>query len=327
VNATEQSEITRYVDGVRAALADLPAPVREELLEDLADHLAEVAAEADGTLEERLGPPAAYAAELRATAGITGSGRTPRFEWETARIRAIGAARSADLRLGRTLGYERASDFGRLLRPGWWVLRGYLLALLFLGVFFSEQAGLLPSADESIWVWFGVVAVGVIASVRLGKVTLRQRRWPAWLVMAGNTLLVLAVLLAANADGSVMFTSRTSDESPYMPNPVVYPYDRDGQPIRDARLFDDYGNEVPIGGTYCEVVSRADGGGPWSACVIPFPYASVPPLPEATVTAPPAPDPTATPPPTPAPGMTPVPTPSPTPGPSRSVTPSPSPSG
>ncbi|HEU4423286.1 MAG TPA: hypothetical protein VFR67_12200 [Pilimelia sp.] len=322
MNATEQSEITRYVDGVRAALADLPAPVREELLEDLADHLAEVAAEADGTLEERLGPPAAYAAELRATAGVTGSGRSPRFQWDAARLRASRAARSADVRLGRTLGYERASDFGRLLRPGWWVLRGYLLALLFLGVFFNEQRGLLPSADESAWVWFGVVAVGVIASVRLGKATLRQRRWPAWLVMAGNTLLVLAVLVVANVDGSEMFTEPASvHESPYMPAPAVYPYDRDGRPIPDARLIDVYGNEVPIGGNYCDVVGRA-GGDPWSACVVPFPFPSIPPLREAPVTGPPVPDRAATPPPSPDPTVTPAPSP-----PSPSVTPSPSRSG
>ncbi|MGV9767766.1 HAAS signaling domain-containing protein, partial [Micromonospora tulbaghiae] len=62
-------EITDYVDRVRAALADLPPGVRDELTEELPEHLAEVAAEGEGTLVDRLGTPEAYAAELRAAAG------------------------------------------------------------------------------------------------------------------------------------------------------------------------------------------------------------------------------------------------------------------
>ena len=39
-------EISGYVERVRAALADLPPEVRDELTEDLPEHLAEVQAEA-----------------------------------------------------------------------------------------------------------------------------------------------------------------------------------------------------------------------------------------------------------------------------------------
>jgi hypothetical protein len=53
---TEQ-EIAGYVERVRQALADLPPTVRDELLEDLPEHLAEVAAEDAGAFAERLGPP------------------------------------------------------------------------------------------------------------------------------------------------------------------------------------------------------------------------------------------------------------------------------
>src|SRR5512142_886760 len=74
MNAVEpparQEEIARYLDGVRAALLDLPPEVREELLEDLLAHLTEVAAESSEPLVDRLGEPSAYAAELRASAGV-----------------------------------------------------------------------------------------------------------------------------------------------------------------------------------------------------------------------------------------------------------------
>jgi hypothetical protein len=63
-----------YLDGVRAALADLPAPEVAEILDDVRAHLADLTAELDGevdvaALTARLGPPSAYAAELRAAAG------------------------------------------------------------------------------------------------------------------------------------------------------------------------------------------------------------------------------------------------------------------
>jgi hypothetical protein len=63
-----------YLDGVRAALADLPAPEVAEILDDVRAHLADLTAELGGevdvaALTARLGPPSAYAAELRAAAG------------------------------------------------------------------------------------------------------------------------------------------------------------------------------------------------------------------------------------------------------------------
>ena len=62
MNDTIAGDVARYATAVRAACADLPGPDRELLLEDLEDHLGEVAAEAGGPLAERLGRPEAYAA-------------------------------------------------------------------------------------------------------------------------------------------------------------------------------------------------------------------------------------------------------------------------
>ncbi|MBO0685158.1 MAG: DUF1700 domain-containing protein, partial [Candidatus Dormibacteraeota bacterium] len=59
---------------LREALAAVPASDRQPMLEDLEEHLAEVAAESARPLTERLGDPAAYAAELWAAYG----GRAPR---------------------------------------------------------------------------------------------------------------------------------------------------------------------------------------------------------------------------------------------------------
>ncbi|HEY8371527.1 MAG TPA: hypothetical protein VIL00_02175 [Pseudonocardiaceae bacterium] len=68
------SDVDIYLRRVRDALADLPSAERDEVLEDVSAHLAEVAAELGDpvTMErlvERLGEPERCAAELRAAAG------------------------------------------------------------------------------------------------------------------------------------------------------------------------------------------------------------------------------------------------------------------
>ena len=53
-----------------AQLADLPDDDRADLLDELAAHVDELVAEGDTPLTDRLGTPAEYAAELRASAGL-----------------------------------------------------------------------------------------------------------------------------------------------------------------------------------------------------------------------------------------------------------------
>src|SRR5436305_12783536 len=67
-------DVAGYAAAVRAALSNLPLDQSEVLLEDLEDHLREVAAEAEGPLAERLGPPKQYAQELRSAYGAASAG-------------------------------------------------------------------------------------------------------------------------------------------------------------------------------------------------------------------------------------------------------------
>jgi len=62
----QAGDVATYAASVRAALSDLPSDQAEVLLEDLEDHLREIAADAEGPLAERLGSPEQYAQELRA---------------------------------------------------------------------------------------------------------------------------------------------------------------------------------------------------------------------------------------------------------------------
>ncbi|TDC48513.1 hypothetical protein E1212_21110 [Jiangella ureilytica] len=72
---TAHPAVATYVAAVRDELGDLPPDELAEIAEDVRDHLEHVAAEYGddvtvGVLIDRLGAPAAYAAELRAAAGL-----------------------------------------------------------------------------------------------------------------------------------------------------------------------------------------------------------------------------------------------------------------
>lgn len=79
---TVHPAVATYVAAVRDELGDLPPDELAEITEDVRDHLDHVAAEYGddvtvGVLIDRLGAPAAYAAELRAAAGLPDPEPTP----------------------------------------------------------------------------------------------------------------------------------------------------------------------------------------------------------------------------------------------------------
>jgi hypothetical protein len=256
VNTTVDGDVARYAAAVRAAFADLPAPDREALLEDIEDHLVEVAAETGGPLQERLGPPEAYAAELRAWAGLPAPGARRR--------RGLRASRLGR-RIARLWGAALAHPAGRAvaeflpeLRPAWWVLRGYLvvqLASVGLTFLFPHDVTLLvPTILGSQAVGLLAVAVAVVGSVALGRrgpATRRGRR----LTIAANAALGLFALVLLGGMGA----TRVSDAPFYdqymvsgaYPEPGlrnnghevsnIFPFDAKGRPLRGVDLYDQDG--------------------------------------------------------------------------------------
>ncbi|WP_433164557.1 HAAS signaling domain-containing protein [Kribbella sp. CA-247076] len=74
MNSTLTGAVASYLAQVRAELSDLPPGELEDVLDDVSGHLTEVAAEFEAeptaaALQERLGTPREYAAELRTAAG------------------------------------------------------------------------------------------------------------------------------------------------------------------------------------------------------------------------------------------------------------------
>jgi hypothetical protein len=251
---TEQ-DIAAYAEAVRRALADLPAPVRDELLEDLPEHLAEVAAETDGSLGERLGPPEAYAAELRAAAGVRPTPASARtIDDKIADAFRVARARLsvADRRAGPVLGYERVSDFLTLLRPGWWVLRAYLLAMV-LTVTTSGDHFLVPELGDNLILGFLVLLGLVVGSVWVGRREHRLGVWPRFVVAVSGVGLALFGLAAVADDGfrgGGPTYYETNYDNPLLNVQDVYVYDGQGRLIEGARIFDQNGQPIQMGSPY-----------------------------------------------------------------------------
>jgi hypothetical protein len=260
VNTTVDGDVARYAAAVRAAFADLPAPDREALLEDIEDHLVEVAAEPGGPLEERLGPPESYAAELRAWAGLPpgGSRRRPRLARRLERLRHAAAAHPAG---GAVIAFLPE------LRPAWWVLRGYLavqLASVGLAVLFNHDVTLpVPTILGSQVVGLLATGAAVVGSVALGRRTAATRRGRRLTVAANLALALFALVLFGG-----MGAARLTDEPTYQGYEVsgsfpeslpglrsdgreisnIFPYDAKGRPLTGVHLYDQDG--IPLVATH-----------------------------------------------------------------------------
>ena len=247
------NEVADYVAQVRTALLDLPPDVRDELLEDLPEHLAEVAAEGEGSLTERLGPPAAYAVELRAAAG-TPSGRRRQTTMDIRLRDAVQRARArlqvVDAKSGPLIGYRKGSDFIRLLRPAWWVARGYLVAMTLAEMNAHDSIGLLPRFDIGDPTVTGVVVLVafVVGSIWLGRWQDRLARLPRLALVASIVLLCLPGITNLFGVDDDAVGSQFQQVSDYYNGDLdaVYVYDKQGQPLRDVVVFDENGREIGL---------------------------------------------------------------------------------
>lgn len=264
---TENDEVSTYLSAIRAALNDLEPADRDDLLEDLEAHLHEVLSEFGGaSLESSLGSPAAYAAELRASAGLEpGPVGPPPLR---RRIEAAVAASTMG-RVGRSLLASPAArefvDVVRSLRPAWWVVRGWLALVLAVVVVEYRRAWsggarrwvFVPAYHSHVFVGVFAVAVAVLLSVWLGRRSSTSRTLRAVSVV-GNALLLLLTAFVSPRLAHVVLGPRYSfsgaASAPYRPVDGlrlngrqivnIYPYDEQGHPLQGVRLYDDQGRPL-----------------------------------------------------------------------------------
>jgi hypothetical protein len=241
---TMTEDVRRYLNAVEAELSDLDADDRLELLTDVEEHLSEVAAEHEGPLEERLGGPAAYAAELRSSAGLP---------LRTVTAPGERAWRSLVQRVMADRRFRSARALLTEVEPGWWVLRGYIVVALVGDM--SRPDFPFPRINGNQFLGLLGIAGAVWASLALGRLG-RRSRVAAVASVAASALIALATLatFADARSGPVTY----EQESGPAPAGVRHgdgsealnlcPYGPDGELLPRVLLFDQAGrpiSEVP----------------------------------------------------------------------------------
>ena len=253
---TRSREVQDFLDGVTAALADLPQDDRADLLDEVAVHVDEVAAESDAPLTERLGGPVEYSAELRASAGL------PPTQVRPHRLAALRGRLRAARRRPLVAGTE---SFLAALRPLWWVVRAWVavaLVAMFPGQSTPTWSGVLlvvPRVQDGS-VGLLVLLLAVIASVQIGR-----RDWShnvavrrAVLVLNVIAALALGPVVASLSDASRSASFGTQQivwlrEGPRAgvmsdgePVRNIYAYDAEGRLLTDVRLYDEHGQPLDV---------------------------------------------------------------------------------
>ncbi len=263
MTTTIPAEITAFASRVRAALADLPADELEELTEGLEADLAEAYAE---DLARELPDAEAYAAELRAAAGLpepTSDRPTLRRRLVSLRQGAGETLRDVELVVRRQAAGRVALDLVASLRPLWWVARAWA-AYWLVAAFFGGEAGFAPRTG----LWWLVLAAALVVSVMWGRGEWGGARIRPLLVL-GNVVAVVALVpaVAHAADWEEMTYSSAYLSDPYVEgqdltglyldgNQVtnLFAYDAKGRPLRDVQLFTSDGTPLRtsvVGGSGC----------------------------------------------------------------------------
>ena len=255
-----------YLAAVSAELADLDAADRDDLLEDLQLHLVELRAEdPEVDLVARLGTPAAFAEELRQSAGLPAPSGGP-----SVGARVLGLRDALLHKASRRPWVRTTLDFLPQLRPAWWVLRAYGVlavvdALFHASGYYRWGIGVVPQVHGEQLFGFVLLAGLVVASVRIATRPPVWRRWGPVALVANAVLAIATPAYFFNVQGDRV-VDRVYDGGYTQPccgtlygdnGSVIsnlFAYDADGHLIPQVQLFDQDGNPVQMS------VDRLDGG-------------------------------------------------------------------
>lgn len=308
--------VSAYAAAVRSHLADLPSEQVEDLTDGLEADLVEALEDREGPvvtgeipiwqaagagiptapagaatmidLAHRFGPAQAYAAELRAAAGLEPAGPTTPARPRRLRGRLawrMGATRTRVLELAsgarQAVAPVLATPLGRrvvtslvALRPLWWVVRGWVWYVLGASVLWARYRPLGFYLPIHVGAWLLLAAL-VVLSIATGRGLGGQRRWVRGGFAALNVIAVLALPTTLSNFDNELRRELLSGGTEYVEVPVyeqvpvvdgvyvdgmlvsnLFVYDAEGDPLERVQIFDDRGR--PVRTTY------DDGTGAWS---------------------------------------------------------------
>lgn len=253
----EFRDVRGYVAAVRAELDDLTRDEIEELTGGLEADLADALQNQEAAPVVMFGAPADYAAELRSAAGLPPRRVRGGQGFGSPQTVALGLREVRDRAMAWLIAWEwwpDVRDFVLTLRSVWWLLRGYI-AYQFADQLITDAKQALPYSA----VTWSVLVLLMVGSLELGRRSHAQRG-PRVLIAAGNALTLLLVLVAmidSVSTPGTYFADRDRTFTTVITQPPdkglfnagyqvvnVFPYDKNGQPLKDVQLFDDRGRPI-----------------------------------------------------------------------------------
>jgi hypothetical protein len=236
-------EVSEYLAAVRAALDDLPATERDDLLAEVEPSLLDAASETGGNVSARLGPAEDFAAELRSAAGLQ---VTPRRMGPEPRLLVTARRLVRDPRVQEL----------RRLAPIWWVVRAYLLVAALAvaaGVSWSLRYFLVPHLGNAP-LGLLAVAAAVALSIWIGLRTPRATR----LVVLGNVVLLGLTIPVLRHFQHRQLPEHVVTVTAFVPTQGltfnggsvnnIYPFSRQGRLLHDVLLYTGAGTPLDAPG-------------------------------------------------------------------------------
>lgn len=293
---TQSEAVTFYAARVRASLHGLAPDVVDDLTDgleaDITESILDELELTDGgpaaalgsiepeALEERFGAPATYAAELASAAGVALIDDDAAAESRSAPTRRRSLREGAKARRERVEARVAAYvaehpwaaatlSFLGVLRPVWWVARGWAWYVVIAAALGGEPLWREPNAVG----WF-VLLGSVVLSVQWGRGRVLQGRWGRRLLVLLGAVAVITLLIAyasgplgrsgpsSNAGGSwdsgftAGWEQGVDEAMAGVGNSVIvdgqratnlFVFDAAGNPIEQAQLVDQNGRPVVIG--------------------------------------------------------------------------------
>lgn len=196
--ATIEPAVATYLEEALVAIADVQGDAHQELADAIEEAILEVAEESEGNLEEVLGEPSDFVAELRAASGFGPSGRVGKRRFQ--RLRSTISQQTATMK--ESTSYRWTGQLLGELQPAWWVARGYVVA--FVLTFYLSWL-VAPQWGRVLWLLSiplprllpGVLALPALIAFIVISVQIGRRTYSGWrksLVMLLNVLTVVGML-------------------------------------------------------------------------------------------------------------------------------------